>query len=105
MLTCDAFGVLPPIVRVTPEQAMFHFLSVYTAKVAGTEAGVFEKDAFFGLDIPTSCDGVPGDVLNPRNTWDDRKMYDEAATRLVAMFKGNFKKYAPNVTADVANAM
>jgi phosphoenolpyruvate carboxykinase (ATP) len=68
-------------------------------------AGVFEKDAFFGLDIPTSCDGVPGDVLNPRNTWADKKMYDEAATRLVEMFKDNFEKYAPNVTAGVANVM
>lgn len=182
MLTCDAFGVLPPIARLTPEQAMFHFLSGYTAKVAGTEAGVtepsatfstcfgdpfmpldpavygalprdkiarhkatcwlvntgwsggshgvgsrmkiaysralvdsalngrlndgiVEKDVFFGLDFPTSCAGVPGDVLNPRNTWADKKKYDETATRLVDMFKDNFRKYAPNVTADVANVM
>jgi len=182
MLTCDAFGVLPPIARLTPEQAMFHFLSGYTAKVAGTEtgvtepsatfstcfggpfmvlnptvygellrnkiakykvtcwlvntgwsggsygvgsrmkiaysralvnsalngtlnAGVFEKDAFFGLDIPTSCAGVPGEVLNPRNTWADKKKYDETAISLVRMFKENFKNYEPNVTADVANVM
>ncbi|WP_419656625.1 hypothetical protein Dvar_57230 [Desulfosarcina variabilis str. Montpellier] len=99
MLTCDAFGVLPPIARLTAEKTMFHFLSGYTAKVAGTDAGVFEKDAFFGLDIPTSCTGVPGDVLNPRNTRADKKMYDEAVTRLVGMFKENFEKYAPTVTA------
>ena len=68
-------------------------------------AGVFDKDAFFGLDIPTSCAGVPGEVLNPRNTWADKKKYDETATRLVGMFKENFRKYAPNVTADVANVM
>jgi phosphoenolpyruvate carboxykinase (ATP) len=182
MLTCDAFGVLPPIARLTPEQAMFHFLSGYTAKVAGTEAGVtepsatfstcfgapfmalnptvygellrtkiarhkvtcwlvntgwsggaygvgsrmkigysralvnaaldgtldagpFAKDNFFGLDIPTTCPGVPADVLNPRNTWEDKAKYDETATRLVGMFKENFKKYAPHVSSEVAKVL
>lgn len=182
MLTCDAFGVLPPIARLTREQAMYHFLSGYTARVAGTEAGVkepsatfstcfgapfmalnptvygellrekisrhnvscwlvntgwsggpygvgnrmkiaysralinaalngalaagpFEKDAFFGLDIPTVCQGVPSEVLNPRKTWSDAALYDDTARKLVAMFQDNFKKYAPLVTADVANVM
>ncbi|RII28839.1 MAG: phosphoenolpyruvate carboxykinase (ATP) [Geobacter sp.] len=182
MLTCDAFGVLPPIARLTPEQAMYHFLSGYTAKVAGTEAGItepsatfstcfggpfmalnptvygellrnkiaqhnvtcwlvntgwsggaygvgsrmkiaysralvnaaldgslnagsFEKDPFFGLDIPTACAGVPKEVLNPRNTWADKTGYDATATKLVGMFKENFKKYASHVSAEVAGVM
>ena len=182
MLTCDAFGVLPPIARLTPEQAMYHFLSGYTAKVAGTEAGVteptatfspcfggpfmaldptvygellrtkiakhnvtcwlvntgwsggaygvgsrmkiaysralvnaaldgslnagsFEKDTFFGVDIPKECGGVPTEVLNPRNTWANKGSYDETATKLVQMFKENFKKYASHVSKDVATVL
>ena len=54
MLTCDAFGVLPPIARLTPAQAMYHFLSGFTAKVAGTEHGVTEPQPTF-----SACFGAP----------------------------------------------
>jgi phosphoenolpyruvate carboxykinase (ATP) len=169
-LTADAFGVMPPIAKLTKQGAMYHFMSGYTSKLAGTERGITEpKETFshcfgapfmplhaskyadmlgkkitdhgtrvylintgwtggpygigrrmnlsytramvtaaingkinavptqhheiFNLDIPTSCLGVPDDVLNPRNTWSDKDKYDAAARRLAALFVKNFEKF------------
>ncbi|WP_421692892.1 phosphoenolpyruvate carboxykinase [Aestuariivirga sp.] len=72
MLTADAFGVMPPIARLTPAQAMYHFLSGYTAKVAGTERGITEPQATF-----STCFGAP---FIPR----DPQVYGELLRDLIA---------------------
>ncbi|MEZ5063671.1 MAG: phosphoenolpyruvate carboxykinase (ATP) [bacterium] len=77
-LAADAFGVLPPIARLTPAQAMFHFLSGYTAKLAGTEAGVTEPTATF-----SACFGSPFLPLHP--------------TRYAAMLGEKMKKHGAHV--------
>ncbi|MBS0525402.1 MAG: phosphoenolpyruvate carboxykinase [Proteobacteria bacterium] len=181
MLTADAFGVLPPISRLSPEQAMYHFLSGYTARVAGTEKGVTEPqatfstcfgapfmprhptvyarmlgekmarqnvkcwlvntgwsggafgvgermsirytramvrsaldgtlasvasstDPHFGMQVPNACPEVPGDVLNPRNTWKDKKAYDSAARDLTQRFEKNFQQFESHVDGKVKQA-
>jgi phosphoenolpyruvate carboxykinase (ATP) len=180
-LTCDAYGVLPPVSKLTPAQAMYQFISGYTAKVAGTEAGVtepkstfsacfgapflplhpgfyagmlgeklkkhnakvwlintgwtgggygtgnrmklpftramisaalegtldqveYETHPVFGMAVPTSCPGVPANILNPRNTWADKTAYDKAAESLAKQFITNFEKYASGVTPEVLAA-
>jgi phosphoenolpyruvate carboxykinase (ATP) len=181
MLAADAFGVLPPIARLTPAQAMYHFLSGYTAKIAGTEKGVTEpqatfsacfgapfmslspgvyakllgekiaahrvqvwlvntgwsggphgvghrmsiahtramvraaltgalvdvptkSDPVFGVAVPTTCPGVPTEVLDARSTWSDPSAYDAQARKLAAMFAANFKAFATDVSEDVRAA-
>jgi phosphoenolpyruvate carboxykinase (ATP) len=180
-LTCDAYGILPPISKLTPEQAMYYFISGYTARVAGTEVGIkepkstfsacfgapflplhpakyadllgkklrkskakvwlintgwvggpygvgsriklpytramitaalkgelnnvgFEKHPIFGMEIPTSCPGVPDEVLNPRNTWSDKANYDAKAKSLGKEFVENFEKYKDQASAETLAA-
>ena len=174
-LTCDAYGILPPVSKLTTEQAMYQFISGYTAKVAGTERGVteptatfspcyggpfltlhplryaellkekiekhdvnvylvntgwsggsaqsgakrisikntramisaildgtieyseFETDPLFGLSIPTTLQGVDITVLNPRESWQDKELYDKNAIKLAQLFIDNFKTYGDDV--------
>jgi phosphoenolpyruvate carboxykinase (ATP) len=181
MLTCDAFGVLPPLARLNSAQAMYHFLAGYTAKVSGTEAGIKEPqatfspcfgapfmalppttyakllgdklakhnvdvwlintgwsggsygqgqriklastramvkavlsgalknvatkpDPIFGIAVPMSCPGVPGEILDARNTWKDKAAYDRKACELAAMFDKNFAENASDASAEIKKA-
>jgi phosphoenolpyruvate carboxykinase (ATP) len=182
MLACDAFGVLPPIARLTPEQAAYHFLSGYTAKVAGTERGMgkepqitfstcfgapfmalpppvyahlfrekikrhrpscwlvntgwtggpfgvghrmeiahsrallraamdgkldqvpYYDEPCFGLQVPTTCPGVPDAILYPQKTWEDSQAYERTARELVGHFRKNFTQYEAKVDREVLQA-
>ncbi len=176
-LTADAFGVLPAISKLTPEQAMYYFINGYTSKVAGTESGITEptpnfspcfggpfmprrpaeyaqmlaqrikehganvwllntgwsggsagengkrfslpytramvtsilngsldnaqtvEHPVFGLHMPTAIEGVPNDILNPRNIWEDQSAYDAQADKLAKLFRTNDTKY--DLPADI----
>ncbi|XLS28588.1 phosphoenolpyruvate carboxykinase (ATP) [Flavobacteriaceae bacterium M23B6Z8] len=177
-LTCDAFGVLPPVAKLTPGQAAYHFISGYTAKVAGTEAGItepvpsfsacfgepfmplhptvyaemlskkmkeagvnvwlintgwsagpygtgsriklkytramissilqgdldnveFQQHPIFGLFMPKECPGVPTDILDPMNTWDDKGAYISKAIQLAHSFHLNFEKFASEASQQI----
>ena len=61
-------------------------------------------DPVFGVEVPTSCPGVPADVLDPRGTWADPVAYDAQARKLAGLFQENFTKYAEDVPEDVRSA-
>jgi phosphoenolpyruvate carboxykinase (ATP) len=168
-LTCDASGVLPPIARLTPDQAIYHFISGYTSKIAGTEIGLgaepvitfstcfggpfmvhhpyayaemlkarllkhgaacwlvntgwtggpfgigkrisirytrallhavlagklqgvnFRSDPVFRFEVPTECEGVPAQILDPANTWGNADDYRRKYQALAARFIDNFQ--------------
>ena len=181
LLTADAYGILPPVSKLNPGQAMYQFISGYTAKVAGTEEGVnepkpvfsacfgapflplhptryaemfgekmkkhdvhvwmintgwsggaygvgnrmklsytramitaalegklenvgYEAHPIFGMMMPQSCPGVPSEVLNPRNTWDNKEEYDEKAKDLAQQFIKNFEKFADHAGEEILAA-
>jgi phosphoenolpyruvate carboxykinase (ATP) len=168
-LTADAFGVMPPVAKLTPEQTKYHFLSGFTAKLAGTERGVNEPtptfsacfgEAFltlhptkygeelvkkmeehgataylvntgwngtgkrisiqdtrgiihrildgsidraetkvipiFNLEVPTSLKEVHDEILDPRDTYEDREEWNRRANKLAGLFIKNFEKYTDN---------
>ncbi|RJU98360.1 MAG: phosphoenolpyruvate carboxykinase (ATP), partial [Candidatus Poseidoniales archaeon] len=61
----------------------------------------FVTDERFGFEVPTSCPGVPSEVLQPRTTWNDGEAYDATANKLATMFNENFKRYEAGVSAEV----
>ena len=64
----------------------------------------YELHPVFGMEIPKSCPDVPSEILNPRNTWEDKKAYDEKANFLAGLFIKNFEKYAPAVPQEILEA-
>ena len=64
----------------------------------------FETDPFFGLAIPNAVPGVPTEVLNPRNSWQDKDGYDKTAKHLVSLFEKNFETFAGAVSDEVKAA-
>ena len=64
----------------------------------------FENHPVFGIAFPTSCPKVPDEVLNPRNTWDDKSSYDEKANELASQFIRNFEKYAKTASQETLDA-
>jgi phosphoenolpyruvate carboxykinase (ATP) len=169
LLVCDAFGILPPLARLTPEQAVYFFVNGYTSKIPGTEMGVtepvatfsacfgepflvhhplrygellkkkledhkcqtwlvntgwtggpygigsrislkytrrmveavhqgelndvpYEKLDLFNIDVPQEIEGVPSEVLNPKNSWNDKSKYDDVLLDLYQRFEENNRK-------------
>ncbi|MBW1729112.1 MAG: phosphoenolpyruvate carboxykinase (ATP), partial [Deltaproteobacteria bacterium] len=69
------------------------------------DQGQFEKDPLFGFMIPKACEGVPSEILDPRNSTSDKAVYEERAKKLAADFKDNFKQFENDVSEEVLDAM
>jgi phosphoenolpyruvate carboxykinase (ATP) len=79
--------------------------AMITAALEGKLDNVaFEAHPVFGMMMPVECTDVPSDILNPRNTWEDKNEYDKKAKELGAQFIKNFEKYATGVNAEILNA-
>ena len=79
--------------------------NMVTAALNGSiEKSTFIHDDLFNLDIPTKIDDCPDDILNPRDTWNDKNAYDEQAKKLAKMFKDNFDKKYPHMPDSIKNA-
>jgi phosphoenolpyruvate carboxykinase (ATP) len=65
---------------------------------------VFEMHPVFGVSMPTECPEVPSELLNPRNTWEDKAGYDTSANELAQLFNANFEKYAAGVSDEILKA-
>ncbi|NBR13083.1 MAG: phosphoenolpyruvate carboxykinase (ATP), partial [Crocinitomicaceae bacterium] len=79
--------------------------SMITAALTGKLNDVtFEKLPIFDLEFPTSCEDVPSELLNPRNTWSDKAAYDATANSLASKFVANFEKFAEETSAEILAA-
>jgi phosphoenolpyruvate carboxykinase (ATP) len=82
-----------------------HTRAMITAALGGhLEAMKYRRHAIFNVDVPTTCPGVPNEVLDPRSTWPDPAAYDEQATKLARMFVDNFRAFEKDVAPSVKEA-
>ena len=96
-LSADAFGVLPPVSILTPEQTEYYFLSGFTAKLAGSiKTAPTKTIPYFNFEVPTELPGVDPKILDPRDTYADAAQWDEKAKDLASRFQKNFVKYESN---------
>jgi phosphoenolpyruvate carboxykinase (ATP) len=90
---------------VGKRMAIKHTRSMLKAALEGKLREVkYEKDPVFGLNIPASCEGIPHEILHPRNTWKDPAAYDEKARVLAGLFHKNFAQFADEVKQEVRDA-
>ena len=82
-----------------------HTRAMIDAALSGAlDSVAVQRDPIFNLDVPTTCPGVPAEVLNPRNTWNDKAAYDQQAQKLAKMFVDNFKTFEATASPAVKAA-